>query len=231
MLHAVRLALLCLPLAASAHDLWLERDATAYVLHQGHLPRSHSGQERLPYAASAVKAAACLDAKGAVRSVAPRGDYPVRIEAECTALLVTMSSGYWTKTAWETKNVPASGIPGVVKSWLSEETVKRLDRWAPAAAAALSQGLELAPATDPFALAPGDKLALRVFFAGKPLAGVGVAYDGDVRGATSDDGSIALRLRRPGMQTISASFEAPLADGKADTVIRAATLQFELRGK
>jgi hypothetical protein len=58
-----------------------------------------------------------------------------------------------------------------------------------------------------------------------------VAYDGDVRGATAEDGSIALRLRHAGMQTISASFEAPLADGKADTVIRAATLNFELRGK
>lgn len=220
--------LLGLPLAASAHELWLERDGAAYVLHQGHLPGTHAGQARVPYDPAAVKAAACLEAKGRLRAVAPGGAYPIRIEADCAALLVTMSSGYWTKTAWETKNVPATGIPGVVRSWLSEETVKRLDRWTPAAAAPLSQALELAPAADPFALSPGDKLAVRVFFAGKPLAGVPVAYDGDLRGTTAADGSIAIRLRHGGLQSISASVEAPLADGKADSVIRAAALVFEL---
>jgi nickel transport protein len=224
-------AFLGLPLATSAHDLWLERDGSAMLLYQGHRHSSHAGQEIVPYDPAAVKEALCLDAKGAARSLRPGAGPPVRFEAGCDVLLAAMSSGYWTKTAWETKNVPKTGIGGVVKSWLSEETVKRLDRWTPAAARPLSDRLEISPLADPLALAPGDKLAVRVSFAGKPLAGVPVAYDGDVRGATAEDGSIALRLRHPGMQMISASFEAPLGDGKVDTVIRAATLHFELRGR
>lgn len=220
--------LLGLSLSASAHDLWFEREGSAVQLYQGHRHSSHAGQEIVPYDPAAVKEALCLDATGAARPLRPGAAHPVRIEAACDMVLAAMSSGYWTKTAWETRNVPKTGISGVVKSWLSEETVKRLDRWTPFTAKPLSDRLEITPLADPLALSPGDKLSVRVSFAGKPLAGVAVAYDGDVRGATAEDGSIALRLRHPGMQMISASFEAPLADGKADTVIRAATLNFEL---
>jgi nickel transport protein len=141
---------------------------------------------------------------------------------------VTTSSGYWTKTAWGTTNVPKTGVAGVLESWLSEETIKRIERWTAAAARPLAERLELTPLADPLALAPGDKLRLLVTLGGRPVAGVPVAYDGDVRGTTAADGTIALRIRRPGLQMIRASAEAPLADGRADTVVRAATLNFEL---
>ena len=49
-----------------------------------------------------------------------------------------------------------------------------------------------------------------------------------VDSTTGNDGKIAIRIRHGAMQLISASVETPLADGKADTVIRASTLQFEL---
>lgn len=220
-----------LALPALAHDLWLEREGSGLVLFQGHRHPSHHDPETVPYQPSAVGEAICQDARGRSKPVPFSAAYPVRVEADCAALLVAISSGYWTKTAWETKNVPKIGVSGVVKSWLSQDTVKRIERWTPGAAQAISQRLEIAPLADPFGLAPGDKLTLRVFFGGKPLAGVAVAYDSEVRGATAADGSIALRLRHPGLQMISASFEAPLADGKADSVIRATTLNFELRGK
>jgi nickel transport protein len=217
-----------LPAAASAHDLWLERDGGAYVLRQGHKHSDHAGQELVPYAAGAAREAHCLDASGKPRPVKPGAGTPARIDAECGTLTVLFSTGYWTKTAWETRNVPKTGIPGVVKSWLSEETVKRIERWSAAAALPASNWLELAPAQDPRTLATGDKLKLRVYLDGKPLAGAAVAYDGDVRGVTGEDGSIAVRLRRPGLQLISASAEAPLADGKADSIVRSATLNFDL---
>lgn len=234
--HRSRRGLLCafaavLPAAAGAHDLWLERDGAAYVLRQGHKHSAHAGQELVPYAAGAAREAHCLDAAGGSRPVKPAAGHPARIEADCGTLTVLFSTGYWTKTAWETRNVPKTGIAGVVKSWLSEETVKRVDAWSPGAALPASNWLELVPAQDPRTLAPGDKLMLRAYLDGKPLAGVAVAYDGDVRGATAGDGSIAVRLRRPGLQIISASAEAPLANGKADVIVRTATLNFELPAK
>lgn len=211
-----------------AHDLWLDKDAGGYTLFQGHRHSAHAGAETVPYDPGAVTAAICVDAAGNPRPALPGKAYPVKFAGDCAALLVAFSTGYWTKTAWETKNVPKTGIPGVIKSWRSEDAVKRLDRWVSAIARPVGAGLEITPAADPFKLAVDDKLTVLVTENGKPRAGVPVAYDGDTRGASGDDGRISLRIRHGGTQLISASVETPLGDGKADTAIRAATLQFEL---
>ena len=215
-------------LPASGHDLWFERDGKGYVLLQGHRHSAHQGAEIVPYEAADVKSLLCAEGSGAAKPVTASVTYPARAAADCAAVFAVLSSGYWTKTAWETKNVPKTGISGVVKSWLSEETVKRIERWSPALARPVSEQIEITPLADPLKLAPGDKIAVRVSFAGKPRAGVPVAYDGDVRGATGEDGSVSIRIRRAGMQMLSASLEEPLADGRADTVIRTAALVFEL---
>jgi nickel transport protein len=234
--QAVRLFLVGVMLAgngAHAHDLWLERQAAGseIALLQGHRSAAHAGEAQVPYAPGFVRQASCHDEQGRSRPLPTANAYPQRLPAGCAALLVLASSGYWTKTAWETKNVPKTGIAGVLRSWRADETVKRLDRWSPALAAPLSAGLEITPVDAPFALAPDDKLRLLVTHGGKPRAGVPVAYDGATRGTTGDDGSIVLRLRRGGLQMISASIETPLADGKADLLIESATLNFELAEK
>jgi len=172
--------------------------------------------------------AICVDDNGTARSPALVKSFPVRIETNCAALFVSFSSGYWSKTAWETRNVPKNQASGVVESWLSEESVKRIDRWTPATAQPLTDGLELTPLSDPARLKPGDKLTVLVTEHKQPRAGVPVAYGGDTRGASGEDGKVAIRLRQGGMQLIEASLETRLADGKADTLIRATTLQFEL---
>jgi nickel transport protein len=216
-------------LPASAHDLWLERDSAGYALYQGHRHSAHAGAEVVSYEAAAVRSASCLDAGGSVRPLATGNAHPVKLAGDCAALLVSFSTGYWTKTAWETRNVPRTGVAGVMKSWLSEDAVKRIDRWTPAVAQPLSAGLEITPTGDPFKLVIDDKLTVLVTENRKPKSGVPVAYQGDTRGVTGDDGRISIRIRQGGMQLIAASIEAPLSDGKADTVIRATALQFELR--
>lgn len=226
--HATLLLLVLAPPVA-AHDLWLEKDSAGYVLYQGHQHSAHAGAEVVPYEAGAVKGAICLDAGGGTKSLASGKSYPVKLTGECAALLVSFSTGYWTKTAWETRNAPKTGVAGVMKSWLSEDAVKRVDRWTPAVAQPLGASLEITPGADPFKLAVDDKLTVLVTENRKPKSGVPVAYQGDTRGVTGDDGKIAIRIRQGGMQLISASIEAPLSDGKADTAIRAAALQFEVR--
>jgi nickel transport protein len=223
---AFLLAVIALP--AAAHDLWLEKEASGYALYQGHRHSTHAGAEIVPYDPVAVTSATCLDAAGGTRTLTAGKSHPVKLAADCAALLVAFSSGYWTKTAWETKNAPKSGIGGVIKSWLSEDAVKRIDRWTPAVAQPLGGGLEITPMTDPFKVAIDDKLVVLVTDDKKPKSGVPVAYQGDTRGVTGDDGRIAIRIRHGGMQLISASVETPLSDGKADSVIRATALQFEL---
>ncbi|MFZ2163369.1 MAG: DUF4198 domain-containing protein [Sideroxyarcus sp.] len=216
--------LLLLPLSAQAHDLWIEKEANAYTLYQGHRHSAHEGAEVVPYEAGAVKSVLCSDGAGKAKALTLGKTYPVMFAGDCPVLLASFSSGYWTKTVWETKNVPKTGISGVIKSWYSEESVKNISRWTDAVP--LGVGLEITPTVNPLMLASGDKLTVLVTDNGKPVAGVPVAYAGDTRGATGADGKISIRLRQPGMQLIEASMETPLTDGKADTAIRTASLQF-----
>ncbi|MFA7387060.1 MAG: DUF4198 domain-containing protein [Thiohalobacteraceae bacterium] len=211
-----------------AHELWLDKAGGRYTLFQGHRHAAHAGAEQAPYEPAAVKTAMCLGSDGASMSLVPGTGYPVVLTGDCAAVLVSFSTGYWTKTAWETRNVPKTGVAGVMKSWLSEDSVKRIDRWTQATALPIGAGLEITPASDPFKVAIGDKLIVIVTENKRPLAGVPVAYQGDVRGVTGRDGRIAIRLRQSGVQLISASTEVPLDDGKADIAIRATAVQFEL---
>ncbi|MDR1967160.1 MAG: DUF4198 domain-containing protein [Burkholderiaceae bacterium] len=212
-----------------AHDLWLEREGGGVTLYQGHKYSSHDGAQTIAYDADFVKEATCLKADGRIEPLALTRSAPWRSAAQgCAAMRVAASSGYWTKTPWETKNAPKTGVSNVVKSWLSQESVKHVEHWAAGVERPLSAELEITPAANPLALKPDDKLVVLVTENGQPKAGVPVAYGGDVRGATGADGRIAIRLRHDGVQLIEASVETPLTDGQADTVIRTAALQFEI---
>lgn len=226
-MHARYLPLLLLlggPAApALAHDLWLEAGQGGHTLYQGHRHSNHAGADLEPYDPAILQAARCGSTPV---SPVSRG-YPLRF-ADCPRLTLDLSSGYWTKTPWETRNTPKTGLSGVLRSWRAEERLTRLERWDPALARPLGDGLEILPTHDPFVLKPGDKLQVRVFEAGQPAAGVPVAYGDNTRGLTGPDGSINLRLRQTGLQRISTTRETPLQDGKADLLLRTSTLQFEL---
>lgn len=220
-------AILCAA-PAQAHDLWLEKTGQQFTLYQGHRHSRHAGAETLAYGHSFVAHARCFDERGGQRPLTVTATAPWSASGDCTALQVDASSGYWSKTPWETINVPKPEAPGALKSWRSKDTLKRLERWRPAFAQPFGSGLEILPTIDPFVLKPGDKLVVRVVRDGQPVAGAPVAYHGDPRGETDPAGRIAIRLRHAGIQLISASVELPLKDGHADTEILAATLQFDL---
>lgn len=214
--------------SASAHDLWIDKDGATYVLHQGHRHSAHSGAELVPYEPAVVKGFTCVDDQGSTRPLPGATAYPARVSADCATLAVSFVTGYWSKTAWETHNKPKTGIAGVLKSWHSEESLTLIQRWTAASATPVGSGLVLLPTTNPLLLKAGDKLVLRVTEGGKPVAGVPVAYAGETRGASGDDGTVAIRLRRGGLQLLQASRETPLADGKADVAVRTAALQFDI---
>ena len=213
---------------AGAHDLWFEKEANTYVLYQGHRHSSHSGADVVPYDPLTVKAFLCIDGQGAAQHVGAARTYPAKVSGDCATLHTTFSTGYWTKTAWETRNVPKAGSSGVIKSGYVEESLKLVERWTGNSANPVASGLEITPTTNPLSLKAGDKLVVLITDGGKPVSGVPVAYAGDTRGASGTDGKVAIRLRQGSWQLLAASLELPMADARADVAMRTAFLQFEI---
>jgi nickel transport protein len=228
-LIAVVLVLLAGP--AWAHDLWLEKEADGFGLYSGHKHSGHAGAQITQYRPEVVKEALCFDEQGQRMAFDAEAAYPYRIRAACAAVYVLTSSGYWTKTPYGTENVPRAQARMPVRSWLSFESVKRLDRWSAALAKPLTPGLEITPLNDPLTLHTGEKLRLLVTFEGRPVEGSVVAYDDKARGKSGADGAVNVRVQHAGFQIIQASLHRPDASGQADEVIHTTTLNFELPEK
>lgn len=216
----------CLP--APAHDLWIERQGPLHTLQYGHERSGHAGAKILEYKPEQVREAACFNAAGkAMRAEVGRA-WPVTLSGDCAASWFLSSSGYWSKTPYGTKNLPKTEAGPVIDSWLSVESVKRIDAWDAALTQPVTRALEIVPLANPLRLRAGDKLRLKVTLEGRPVAGATVAYFGHPRGVSAADGQVNVRLRQPGLQLVQASLETPLADGRADRLIQSTALQFEI---
>jgi nickel transport protein len=213
---------------AQGHDLWLEKEDGLLGLHYGHKYSDHGGATFVEYQVGWVREALCFDAGGARIPFRAEKAYPYRMRGECAVAHVAISSGYWTKTPYGTRNVAKDEARMPVKSWLSHESVKRIDRWTESLARPLAGGLELTPLENPLELRKGEKLRLRVTFDGESVEDAVVAYDGKPRGQPGRDGGINIRLRHGGFQVIEASVARSLSSEKADEVIHSASLNFEL---
>jgi nickel transport protein len=212
---------------ANAHEYWIEKAGNRFVLQQGHKTAAHAGETRVTFDPAIVAQTTCTRKDGGALPLKAKGS-PPGVDGDCAQISFHLSSGYWTKTPYDTVNKPRTEVRSALQSWLSQETVTRIDHWLPAMAKPNVAGLFIALAADPAGLKPGDKFALRTLLDGRPAPGVAVAYDGEPRGATDGEGRINLRVRHGGLQQVSASIETPLNDGKADTLIRGATLNFML---
>lgn len=229
----IRIAVLCFLMGASvsarAHDYWFSINGEDYLLHRGHKFSMHKGAQEVPFDPSIITNVYCFN-EGALPPYRAHitDSYPLRIKGPCQATMATMDSGYWSQTLTGTKNQSKDKLFGALRSWHALESVKLVNEWNDQLRYPLSDTLELVFSKDPFQLAPGDKLRLVVMFAGKPAGAVTVAYDGDPRGLTNDEGRINLRIRHRGLQVISASIEEPLDGVKADKRIRSTLLLFHL---
>ncbi len=226
-----RLAALSLTAAISsqalAHEYWIEKEGRRYILQQGHKSAAHAGAPAVPFDPAIIAQTICIEKGGKALSLQQKGS-PPGVEADCAQVSFRLSSGYWTKTPYDTVNKPRTEVKGALQSWLSQETVTRIDLWSPALTKPTLPGLALVLPANPSALKPGDKFALLALLDGKPAADVPVAYDGETRGVTDGEGRINLRVRHGGLQQLSASLETPLNEAKAETLIRGATLNFVL---
>jgi nickel transport protein len=219
-------------LPALSHDLWLDvwaaGEGNEYTLYSGHLPSGHEGQEFIKYDPAIVEFAACFDSLGHADPADVTAQYPVRISCSGGVIFVLTSTGYWSRTPYGLENVPKSKTDRVIITWLSRESIKRVDRWSEAYGSPLVDELELVPLVDPLSLESGDKLRLLVTKDGGPVKGAVVAYGGKIRGETGEDGRINIKIRHSGIQLVQASLTERAETPEADEIRTTTTLCFEL---
>lgn len=210
-----------------SHDIWIEREGDFYKLLYGHKYSSHSGDIIIDYNPEFVKYILCSE-KGKIVKLDFEKTYPVKVFTKCDEIFLMFSSGYWTKTVYGTKNVPKNEEKGVVKSWLSYESIKFIENLSQNLKP-ISEELEIVPLSDLSQIKKGDKLRLKIFFRGKPVKDIPVAYFGSVRGTSDEEGKINITIKNNGFQMITASY-AEKGDGiKADEIIHTTNLNFYLK--
>ena len=155
-------------------------------------------------------------------------------------LSVIYDDGFWTQDPSDNIESNSSKllIPTAKKSWWVPKFGKTL--LGPGAYRFTAHTkLEIIPLKDPFEVAIGLKLPVRVDFNGKPLAGVDVLYDDGIapisddntpRVKTGSDGVANIPITRAGPYRITAGYETSpsSAPGLADKDDLDASLAFEL---
>ena len=211
-----------------AHDLWLQKEGDAYTLLYGHI-ESETHEHGITEYKPAILKIKGFDSRGTEVKPTVNDEYPLTIQQDIEGVIyVLTSSGYWTKTPYGTKNIPKNEASLPVYSWLSYESVKRIDLWTKALIQPLTDDLEITPLEDPTKLKKGQKTHLLVTFKGEPVEGVVVSYFEKPRGTTNKKGQVNIRLKESGLQLISASYKQKLQSDKADEIIYTTSINFEV---
>jgi nickel transport protein len=231
LLAAVPLACLVLVGASSSHEIWLQRQGETLTLLYGHTGTTHGEAEIKAYSPEEVLDIACFDLSGDTMTVAVDSGYPVQITGNAAVTYVLMSSGYWSRTPFGTRRLPKSEAKSPISSWLSYESVKRVDGWSDDLKQPMTDDLEITPLKNPLELTEGKKMRLLVTLQGRPLAGVPVAYAGEVRGISDSKGRVNIKAKHGGLQLIQASYSEPADSVKTDEIVYTTTLVFEIGDK
>lgn len=211
----------------SAHDFWIDRRGKEFLVIYGH------GDHREEFDFSKVKAVKAFGPGG--------GEIEVRREKKGKGLLlqpveppswifVEIDNGYWSKTIYGWKNLPKRKASRVVEAIRSFYYSKALIAWNDALQSPVSSApLDIVFLKNPYELKAGDSLPIKVFYSGKPIAGLEVeGRDHEIISTTDKDGIARVRMIR-GPQLISVSYKEPLKDDPdADYLSLTATLTFEV---
>ena len=220
------LLLTLLPAAASAHDLWIERRDGGYVLQYG-----HRGGELMPLDATKLKAATCLDAKGAKTDLLAGASFTpkaVTFKGACAVVSAFYHGGYYSLTPDGEQNLPKNKVKDAVKSWESREFVKYVDAAAAGAAKPVGDQIEIVPVTGLAKVREGDKVTLKVLANGAPAAGAVVARDHSPVGETDSAGEVRLKVKSADLQVIDATVKRKVDSTEADSLVLTATIVFEV---
>ena len=190
---AAILAVIAAP--ASAHDIWLTAGPGRVEIHYGHPADFSQPDKARLFDLSAVAATG--------KAVSLLGDVTVTdailaapLPKAVSVVAARYDNGFWAQTTQGYRNTNRRNLPDALKSMWSQKFAKLLLP-GDGVTQTVGQRLEIVPLADPFHLKPGERLKVRVDYAGKPLAGAEVEIgDGKTKAeqpkkAKADAGGIA----------------------------------------
>jgi len=210
-----------------AHDFWIDQKGKEFLLIYGH------GDQREDFDFSKVKTVKAFGRGGREIEVhRERKEKGLLLQPVEPAswIGVEIDNGYWSKTIYGWKNLPKRKASRVVEANRSFVYAKALMTWSDDWQNPVNMTrLDIVLLRNPFELKPGDRLPIRVFYDGKPIAGVEVEdRDDEVVSTTDKEGMAGVRITK-GQQLIAVSHnEAIRDDPDADYWSLTATLTFEV---
>jgi uncharacterized GH25 family protein len=211
---------------ALAHDFWLERQASAFLLRYG-----HHGGEALPLDAGKLRSLLCRKDKGGPESLlrmATVSPKQLSLTASCQVLSAFLDGGFYSLTPDGEKNLPKNKVPDAVKAWRSKQFAKWIDIRSPLASQPQGDEFEIVPVSDLAKVKTGDKATYRVLLAGKPVSGAVLAVDHKPLGETDDQGQVRVKVRASDVESVAATFRRPVKSPEADSEVFEASLTFEV---
>ncbi|MBI3446964.1 MAG: DUF4198 domain-containing protein [Magnetospirillum sp.] len=166
---------------AQAHDIWLTAGPGRVEVHYGHPADASLPDKARLFELTAIpaggKAVSLLDQIGT-------GDGMLTAAAPKAAVVAARyDNGFWAQTTQGFRNTNRRNLPDALKSMWSQKFAKLLLP-GDGVTQVVGHRLEIVPLADPFRLKPGEKLKVRVDYAGKPLAGAEVEIG---NGKTKED--------------------------------------------
>jgi nickel transport protein len=211
---------------ALAHDFWLEKQASTFLLRYG-----HRGAETLPLDAAKMRSLTCRKDKGAAENLlgsAQVSPTQLSLTAPCSVLSAFFDGGFYSLTPDGEKNLPKNKVPDAVKSWRSKQFAKWIDVRSPLAAQAQGDEFEIVPMSDLSKVKTGDKATFRVLLGGKPVSGAVLSIGHKALGDTDDHGEVRVKVRASDVESVSASYRRVIQSTDADSEVFEASLTFEV---
>jgi nickel transport protein len=211
---------------AQAHDFWIERQNSKFLLRYG-----HPGGQAIPMDEKKIKSLQCLEASGKIVDRLTKATFTpnqVSLIGTCLVLSSFQDGGYYSLTPDGEKNLAKNQVPDAVKSWRSKQYAKWVDSQSSQQKSILGDEFEIVPVTNLAAIGEGDKATFQVLLQGKPISGATLTIDHKPIGETDDMGHVRIRVRGKGTQSVSALFRRPLRSSEADSEVFESSLSFEV---
>ena len=219
--------LMLLPSSLFAHDFWIEKMGSHFMVVYGH------GSQRLEFDSSKLKMLKAFDLEGReMRVVSEKraGGVLLKTEASPSLFFVAVDDGYWSKTIYGWRNLPKRKATRVVEAIRSYYYSKAILLWGDICQRPLSEAqLEIVPLENPIKMRPGEVLPVRVLYQGTPLSGVEVEAGDHEKVAVTDKEGIARVKLSKAHPVLSVKHKEPIRnDPDADFLATTSTLTFEV---